>query len=70
MTDSLILPRPTEELEDMVEKNNSNELSEAERKQQLEEEKYKVYQRTYSGQISEEEESDTDSDYSGYSYFA
>ena len=45
--DSLILPPMTKAPEDTVEKNNSDELSETERKQQ--EEKYKVYQRTYMG---------------------
>ena len=54
----------------MVKKNDSNELSKAERKQQQEEEKYEVYQRTYIGQLSEEGESNTESDCSGYSYFA
>ena len=55
--------------EDMVEKNCSDELSEAERKLQ-EEEMYEWYQRVYVGQLSEEEESDTESDCSGYIYFA
>ena len=54
--------------EHMVEKNNSEELSEAEGKQQ-EVEMYEVYQRTYMGQLSEGEESNTESDYPGYSYF-
>ena len=56
--------------EDMVENNDSDELSEAERKLHQEEEKCKLYQRVYVGQLSEEEESDTESDCSGYSYFA
>ena len=43
----------TKTLEDIVEKNDSNELSEVERKQ---EERYKAYQRTYVGWLSEEEE--------------
>ena len=53
----------------MAAKDDSNELSKAEKKQQQEEEKYVVYQRTYIGQLSEEDESYTESDYSGYSYF-
>ena len=69
MTDLLILPPTTKTLEDTAEMNDNDELSEAERKQQQEEEKYVVYQRTYVGQLSEEEESDSESDNSGYSYF-
>ena len=52
----------------MEEKNDSDELSEAERKQQ-QEQKFTVYQRIYVAQLSEEEESETELDYSGYSYF-
>ena len=33
------------------------------------EEKYALQQKVYIGQLSEEEESDTSSDHSGYSYF-
>ena len=44
-------------------------LSKAERKLQQEEEKYKLDQRVYVGKLSEEEESDTESECSGYSYF-
>ena len=64
VTGSLIPLPMTRVPEDMVEKNDSSELSKVDRKQ--EEEKYKVYQRTYVGQHSEEEETDTESDYSGY----
>ena len=70
VTDSLIPPPPTETPEDMAGKNNSEELSEAERKLQQEEESYKQYHRVYMRQLSEEEESDTESDSSTYSYFA
>ena len=66
---SLLPPPMTKALEDTIQKNDHDDLSEAERKQQQEEEKYEVYQRTYMGQLSEEEESDTESDYSVYSYF-
>ena len=55
--------------DNMVEKNDSDELCETERKQQ-QGEKYVVYQRIYMGQLSEEEDSNTESDFSGYSYFA
>ena len=65
MTNSLT----TKALEEMAEKNDSNELSEAAKEHQQTEEKYGVYQRTYIGQLSEVEESDTESDYLGYSYF-
>ena len=72
MTDPLILPPMTKAPEDTVEKNDSNELSKVERKQEEEEEeeKYVVYQRTYVGQLSKEKENSTESDYSGYNYFA
>ena len=69
MTDLLVLSPTTKAPEDMGEKNDSDELSKVERKQQQEEEKYVVYQRTYIGQLSEEKESKTESDNSGYSYF-
>ena len=59
VTDSLIPPPLTETPGDMTGKNNSKELSEAERKLQQEEEKYDLYQQIYIGKLSEEEESDT-----------
>ena len=40
------------------------------RKLQEEEEKYELYQRVYVGELSEEEETDTESDCTGCSYFA
>ena len=49
MTDSLIPSPITKAPEDMVEKNDSDELSKAEKRQQQEEKKYAVYQRTYVG---------------------
>ena len=70
MTDALVPPSLTETPRDMSGKNNGKELSEAERKLQQEEEKYDLCQRIYMGQLSEEEESDTESDDSTYSYFA
>ena len=50
----------------MTGKKDGKELSEAERKLQWEEESYKQYQRLYVGQLSEEEESDTESYCSAY----
>ena len=70
MTDSLIVPPMTKIPKDTVEKRNSNELSKVDRKLQEEEEKYELYQRLYVGQFSEEEESNTESDCLGYSYFS
>ena len=55
MTESLIPPLTTKALEEMAEKTNSNELNEVERRDQWEEEKDMVYQRTHVGQLSEEE---------------
>ena len=48
--------------------NTNEELSEAEKGLQKEEEKYDLHRRVYIGQLNKEE-SDTDSDYSTYSYF-
>ena len=64
--DSLILQPMSKAPEDTVQNNDSDDLSKMERKQQQEEDKYEVYQRTYMGQLSEEEESNTESYYSGY----
>ena len=69
VTDSLIPPPLTKMSEDTVEKNSIVKLSEVERKLQQEEEKYEQYQRIYIGQLREEQESDTESDCSGYSCF-
>ena len=68
--DSLIPPPLTEMPEDTAGNNESDKLSEAERKLQQEEENYEQYQRVYLGQLSEEVESDTESDCSVYTYFA
>ena len=68
VTDSLTPPPPTEMPEDMVGENANKELSEVERKLQQEEESYEWYQRVYMGQLSEEEESNMESDSSSYSY--
>ena len=57
LTDSLIPPPMTKTPEDMVQKNDNNELSKMDRKIQEEEKKYELHQRIYVGQLSEEEES-------------
>ena len=57
-------PRTSEEEEKAI----TEELTEAETKYQQDNGKY-LLQQVYIGQLSEEEESDTSSDYSGYSYF-
>ena len=66
VTDSLILPPTMIEEE---EKATTEELMEVDIRYQQEEEKYMLWQKVYIGQLREEEESDTSSDYSGYSYF-
>ena len=43
-------------------------LTEAENRYQLEKEKYALHQKVYVGQLSDEEDSDTKSDCSGYSH--
>ena len=76
VTDSLV-PLPTSEeekatmegtMEETMEE-TTEELTEAEERYQLKEENCALYQRVYVGQLSDEEQSDTGSDYSGYSYF-
>ena len=69
VTDSLIPPSLTETPEDVTGKNDGKELSDIERKLQEEEESYDQYHRIYMGQLSEEEESDTQSHCSTYRYF-
>ena len=44
-------------------------LTEAEKMYQLEEDNYALHQKVYIGQLSNEEERDTESDYSGYDHF-
>ena len=68
VTELLIPLLTTKALEEMTEKTD-DELTKVEKRDQQEEEKYMMYQRTYIGQLSEEEESNTESDYSGSSYF-
>ena len=60
VTNSLIPPPPpvTEIPGDMTGNTNGEELSEAEKRLQKEEEKYDLYGRVYVGQLSKEEESD------------
>ena len=54
---------------EVTEDTNREELSEAEKRLQQEEEKYDLYKRVYVGQLSEKDQSDTDSDYLTCSYF-
>ena len=68
VTESLIPLLTTKALEEMTEKTD-DELTKAEKRDQQEKEKYAMYQRMYIGQLSEEEKSDTESDYLGSSYF-
>ena len=69
VTNSLIPPPSTMEiLGDMTENTDEEGLMEAERRLQREEEKYKVYDRIYVGQLSDEK-SDMDTDDSQYTYF-
>ena len=64
-----LIPLPTTKaLEEITEKTD-DELTKAKNRDQQKEEKYTMYQRTYIGQLSEEEGSVTESDYSGSSYF-
>ena len=71
VTDSLIPPPPKmETAEDMPVNIDGEELSEVEKRLQQEEERYDLYKRAYKGQLSEQGESDTDSDGSTYSSFA
>ena len=70
VTKSLIPPLPVMEASvNMTEDTNGNELSEAEKMLQREEEKYELYDRIKVGQLSEEEETDMDTDGSMYAYF-
>ena len=63
---NLLIPTPTMDEE---EKATTEEKIDAATKYQQEEEKYKLNQKIYMGQFSDED-SDTGSDYSGYSYFS
>ena len=54
---------------DMTENTDKKELLEVGKRVQQEEEKYDLYRRVYEGQLSDEEESNMDSDGLTYSYF-
>ena len=70
VTNSLILPPTTsEEEEKATMEEATEEMTEVEKKYQQEEEKYTLQEKIYIGQLSEEEASNTRSEYSGYSYF-
>ena len=72
VTDSLMLLPMSEEEKATMERimeETMGELTEANKRYQLEEEKYVLHQKVYVGWLSNEEMSDTGSDNSGYSYF-
>ena len=62
-------PTMTEALGDMAENTNGEGLTEVERRLQREEEKYEMYDKIYMGQLSDEEDSDMDTDKLNYTYF-
>ena len=62
-------PSMTETSDNTAENTNGEELAEAERKLQREEEKYKMYNRMYVDQLSDEEDSDMNTDDTSYTYF-
>ena len=66
-----LVPAPpmTEASDDTTGNTNGEELMEAERKLQREEENYEMYDRIYVGQLNDEEDSDTDADDMSYTYF-
>ena len=67
---SLIPPPPVMEASEKVtEYTNGDELLEAEKGLQREEEKYELYDRIYMGQLSKEEKNDMETDGSTYTYF-
>ena len=68
VTDSVIL-LPTSKEGKFTMEGTTEELIDVEKTYQLEEEKYVLHQKVYVGQLGDEEDSDTRSDYSGYSYF-
>ena len=70
MSTSLIPPpQVTETPGEVTENNNGGDLSKADKRLQKEEEKYKLYERIYVGQLSKEEESDMDIDGLTCTYF-
>ena len=67
---SLITPPPvTEAPEEVTENTNWEELTEVEKKLQREEEQYELYDKIHMGQLSNKEESNTDTDSLTYTYF-
>ena len=62
-------PLPTEAVGNMTENTDGKGLTEAERKRQREEEKYEIFDQIYVGQLSNEEDSNTDIDELAYTYF-
>ena len=64
-------PAPAKAPEEVTGNTDREELLEAEKRLQTEEEKYKLYNRIYMGQLSDEKESETDTGGDGltYTYF-
>ena len=70
VTESLVPPPPiTEASDNTVENTNGEELMEAEKRLQREEEKYYMYDRIYVGQLSDEEDSSMNTNETSYTYF-
>ena len=70
VTESLVpTPQVTETSDDTAENTDEEELTEAERKLQREEEKHDMFDRIYMSQLSDEEDSDMDTNDMGYTYF-
>ena len=66
---SLIPPPTTEASADAMENTDGEGLSEAEKRLQRGEEQYELYNRIYVGQLSDDEESNMDTNGSTYTYF-
>ena len=62
-------PATSKEEEKATTEETMEEMMETEKKYQQEEEKYTLQEKICIGQLSKEEESNTRSEYSGYSYF-
>ena len=70
VTELLVPPPPmTEVSDDTAENTNGEELMEVEKRLQREEEKYEMYNGIYVGQLSDKEDSNTDTNETGYTYF-
>ena len=65
----ILPPSRTEASGDMTENTDGEALTEVERRLQRKKEKYEVYNRIYVSQLSNEEESKTNTDDAQYTYF-